>query len=264
MNTLHIIKIGGNVIDSEQDLAAFLTDLSKIQGPKLLVHGGGKLATALSKKLEIPSQLVDGRRITDAETLKVVTMVYAGWINKHIVAQLQGLGTNAIGLSGADGHCIRSTRRQAQQIDYGFVGDVSAEGVNTTFFASLLQQGIVPVLSAITCDAQGQLLNTNADTLASVLAIALSKHYTVSLVYCFEKKGVLRDKDNNDSVITSIDPAEYITLKAQGIVNEGMLPKLDNAFAARQQGAGSVVLAHAADLLSILQLQTHAGTHITL
>ncbi|HXB42022.1 MAG TPA: acetylglutamate kinase, partial [Bacteroidia bacterium] len=193
MKNLYIIKIGGNILDNEISLERFLTDFVQLKGLKILVHGGGKLATELSARLNIETKMIQGRRITGSETLKVTTMVYAGWINKSIVAKLQSLNCNALGLSGVDGKCILAKKREIAEIDYGFAGDILPEGVNTGFLQNILEFGATPVIASITCDAKGQLLNTNADTIASVLATQLSKLYSTHLIYCFEKKGVLFD-----------------------------------------------------------------------
>ena len=192
MQQLTIVKIGGNVIDDENSLSDFLTQFNLLQGHKILIHGGGKLANQLQEKLEVPVKMIDGRRITDEETLKIVTMVYAGFINKNIVAKLQAANCNAIGFSGADANCIQSHKRILGEVDYGVVGDI--EEINTSCISSCLENDLTPVFSAITHDGKGQLLNTNADTIASELAIGLSKHYEVQLVYCFEKNGVLKNK----------------------------------------------------------------------
>ena len=246
MQKLYIIKIGGNIIDDEEKLSAFLDKFSAIKGNKILVHGGGKLATRVAEAMGIPQQMIDGRRITDAETLKVVTMVYAGFINKNIVAALQAKGCNAFGVTGADGNMIFAHKRIHPTIDYGFAGDVDA--VNTTLANALLQQNISLVCAPITHDGNGSLLNTNADTIAQEFAKALSSFYDVSLIYCFEKKGVLSNADDDETVITSINPASFKQLKDDGIISEGMIPKLQNAFTALDKGVQSVIIGHAADL----------------
>ena len=228
MKTLKIIKIGGNIIDDSQALESFLSQFALLQGPKLLIHGGGKLATKLAKKMSIPVKMNEGRRITDSDTLDIITMVYAGKINKNIVAQLQGNDCNAIGFSGADGNTIVSEKRPVATIDYGFVGDVKKVNVDT--LEILLQNNIIPVFCAITHDKKGQLLNTNADTIASELAIGLSSVFKTELYYCFEKNGVLENVENDDSVIENINTETYKTLKDNNIIFEGMLPKLDNCF----------------------------------
>jgi len=203
---LYVIKIGGNVIDNAESLDKFLNDFNSLPGDKILVHGGGKVATQLSETLGIEPKLVDGRRITDVETLRVVTMVYGGLINKNIVAQLQRLGNNAIGLTGADGNFIRTKKRPVKTIDYGFVGDICEDSINAENISKLLSAGFTPVFCALTHDGEGQLLNTNADTIASALAVALAKLYDTTLIYCFEKKGVLRDVNDEKSLIEEIIP----------------------------------------------------------
>lgn len=226
MKTLKVIKIGGNIIDNEQALLSFLKDFSTIEEPKLLVHGGGKLATKLANQMQVEVKMIDGRRITDAETLDIITMVYAGKINKNIVAQLQANNCNAIGFSGADGNTIVSDKRPVKTIDYGFVGDVNQ--VNTTTLELLLENDTTPVFCAITHDKNGQLLNTNADTIASELAIALSQIFKTELYYCFEKNGVLKDVNDDHSVIESITSENVQQLIDNQIISEGMLPKINN------------------------------------
>ncbi|WP_462265469.1 acetylglutamate kinase [Mucilaginibacter sp.] len=248
---LYIIKIGGNVIDSSENLYHFLKDLTAIKADKILVHGGGKVATQISASLGIETQMVDGRRITDVETLRVVTMVYGGLINKNIVAQLQRFGTNAIGLTGADGNTITASKREVKEIDYGYAGDLDNKSVNVESIEALLQAGFTPVFSALTHDGDGQLLNTNADTIASALAVALAKKYDTTLIYCFEKKGVLKDLDNEDSLIKDIDKAHFEQLKTEQVIHSGMLPKMDNAFSAIAGGVSAVIIGHAGDLKNI-------------
>jgi acetylglutamate kinase len=255
---LSIVKIGGNIIDDEGKLSGFLDAFAAVPGKKILVHGGGKLATRVAEGLGIRQQMVDGRRITDAETLRVVTMVYAGTINKGIVAQLQARGCSAIGLTGADGNAILSHKRVHASIDYGFVGDV--DQVNTSFLTSLLLLDKTLVFAPITHDARGQLLNTNADTIAQELARALSTGFAVSLVYSFEKSGVLLDAEDDRSVISRINPTEYEELKARKVIFAGMIPKLDNAFAALRSGVGRVIIGRAEELPLLLAGQ--AGTTI--
>jgi acetylglutamate kinase len=237
---LTIIKVGGKIVEEESSLQQLLKDFSAIPGHKLLVHGGGRTATALAARLGIESQMVNGRRITDAETLKVVTMVYGGLVNKHIVAGLQAVGVNAMGLTGADMNVIRSHKRPVKDVDYGFVGDV--EQVNADLLATLIRQGVVPVMAPLTHDGQGTMLNTNADTIAGETAKALAAHFDVTLVYCFEKRGVLRDADDDDSVIPSINRAQFEQYVADGIIQGGMIPKLENAFAAIDAGVSQVVI----------------------
>lgn len=241
MERIKVIKIGGNVVDNPGKLEQFLRDFASLGGPKVLVHGGGKVATAISKGLGIETQMIGGRRVTDAETLRIVTMVYAGLINKNIVAALQREGCNAMGLCGADGGLIRSKKRVTAPIDYGFVGDPT--DFNLTTAAALIDGGLIPIVAPITYDPEnGTLLNTNADTVAQTVAVGLAAKYPVELVYCFEKRGVLRDVNDDSSVISEINPALYEQLKANGIVADGMLPKLDNAFKAIHSGVRSVVI----------------------
>lgn len=250
METLAVIKIGGNIIDDDIKLGAFLEAFAGVKGRKILVHGGGKLATKLASALGIQQQMIDGRRITDAETLKIVTMVYAGYINKDIVTQLQALHCNAIGLCGADGNAILAHKRIHPTIDYGYVGDVDAVG--TGFLGELLLQDKTPVFAPITHDGKGQLLNTNADTIAREIARALSADFEVSLVYSFEKSGVLMDADDDRSVISRIDPASYKDLKERQVIFAGMIPKLDNAFAALDGGVRKVIIGKAEELPQLL------------
>jgi len=258
LENLSVIKIGGNIIDDDTNLSSFIKKFASINGKKILVHGGGKLATKLASQLEIPQQLVDGRRITDADTLKIVTMVYAGYINKNIVAQLQSLGCNSMGLTGVDGNAIQAHKRTNPQIDYGFVGDIDA--INVSLFQNLLAQDITIVVAPITHDKNGQLLNTNADTIAQELAKGLANHYDVSLIYSFEKPGVLLDANNNETVISSITPVYYNELKNKNLVFAGMLPKLDNAFAALNSGVKKVIIGQAEHLDELVS--GNAGTTI--
>lgn len=258
---LYVVKIGGNIIDDNNKLDLFLKDFAAIKGKKILVHGGGKLATQLAKDLGIEQAMVDGRRITDAATLKIVTMVYAGYINKNIVAQLQANNNNAIGFTGADANLIKAHKRlpaNSKGIDYGFVGDV--DSVNTNAILPLLQQDIAIVIAPITHDGNGQLLNTNADTIAQSIAVALSNNYAVSLLYCFEKNGVLLDANNDSTVISSINKEEYQTLKEKALIFAGMIPKLDNAFAAINSGVTKVIIGKA-EMIELL-IVGKAGTTI--
>ena len=241
-DSLSIIKIGGNIIDNPTELSKFLIDFSKISGNKILVHGGGKSATKMAQSIGLVPEMIEGRRITNAAMLEVVVMIYAGLINKDIVAQLQATNTNAIGFSGADGNLILSSKRNHPTIDYGFVGDV--QKVNTTLLGTLINSGIVPVFCAITHNGKGQLLNTNADTIASELAIALSEIFDVTLNYCFEKSGVLYDAEDDNSVITAINQELYTTLKADGAIHSGMIPKLDNCFNSLQKGVQKIKIGH--------------------
>lgn len=248
MKLLHIIKIGGNIIDDPVALGAFLKAFSAIEGHKILVHGGGKLATDLGRTLGIPQTMVDGRRITDTETLKIIVMVYAGLVNKTIVAQLQANGCNAIGLSGADGNLLSATKRNHQLIDFGWVGDVLPDNVNTELLNHLIGAGLVPVIAPVTHDGKGQLLNTNADSIASIIASVLAEAYAVSLTYCFEKDGVLRNVQEEDSIIPVLTKEQYQKLKMEGIISKGMIPKLDNAFDALDKGIEMVTICHANNL----------------
>ncbi|WP_417362777.1 acetylglutamate kinase [Galbibacter sp.] len=223
-----VVKIGGNLIEDEADLEQALNNFAQIEGLKILVHGGGKLATQLAQKLGIETKMVDGRRVTDAQTLEIITMVYGGLVGKTIVSKLQAKQCNAVSLSGADLNSIQSVKRPVKDHDFGFVGDIKK--VNAESFSTLLKAQITPVCCAITHDGNGQLLNTNADTIASEIAIALSEKYEVSLYYCFEKKGVLRSISDKNSVITDIDRTSYDKLIEEGIIADGMLPKLHNCF----------------------------------
>lgn len=250
MAKLYVIKIGGNIIDDEAKLASFLKEFASIEEKKILVHGGGKLATRLAEKLGIDQQLVDGRRITDAETLKIVTMVYAGFINKNIVAGLQANNCNAMGLCGADGDAILAHKRQHPVLDYGFVGDVDA--INTELISGLLEKNIALVFAPITHDQQGQLLNTNADTIAQEIARGMSELYDVQLIYSFEKSGVLLDANDDTTVIPEIKPSNYQQLKSKNKIFAGMIPKLDNAFAALKSGVDKVIIGKAENLKELI------------
>lgn len=243
-----VVKVGGNVIDNPALLDTFLADFAKVPGRKVLIHGGGKIATRIGDKLGIESKYLNGRRITDAETVDVVTMVYGGLVNKQIVAKLQASGANAIGLTGADANIIPAVKRPVKDVDYGFVGDIPAGTVQTAPLQLLLDAGLTPVLSPLTHDGKGQILNTNADTIASSVAVALASHYDVRLVFCFEKKGVLRDANDDDSVINLINQNVYRELLAAGALSDGILPKLENAFAAIGNGVKEVLIGHADDL----------------
>lgn len=261
MKKVFVVKIGGNIIDDETKLTDFLHAFSQLSknSSLILIHGGGKLATRLAEKMGVEQQMVDGRRITDAETLKIVTMVYAGYINKNIVAQLQSNGCNAIGLSGADGNVIQAHKRISKNnIDYGFAGDI--DRVNANFLHQLLQQQMTIVLAPITHDKKGQLLNTNADTIAQETAKALSGLYDVSLIYSFEKSGVLLDAEDDTTVISTINPASYEQLKTEQKIFAGMIPKLDNAFAALNSGVKKVIIGKA-EALELL-MDGSSGTTI--
>lgn len=246
---LSIVKIGGNIVDNPEALESFLYDFHQLEGHKLLVHGGGIMASKMAKQLGIETKMLNGRRITDEETLKLVTMVYAGWGNKNIVALLQKMGCNAIGLSGADANTIPAIRRSPVPIDFGFAGDPDPNKTNTGFISQLIESGITPVFCAITHDGNGSLLNTNADTIAYTVATALSEKYGVTIYYCFEKEGVLKDVNDPESLIPTMTKEEYEAYKRQGFIVEGMIPKLDNSFRAIEQGVSEVVVLHAKNLL---------------
>jgi acetylglutamate kinase len=244
---ISVIKIGGNVIDFPEKLEEFLHLFAKIPGKKILVHGGGIMASKFGESLGVMPEMVDGRRITDKDTLDIVTMVYAGLINKQIVAKLQSLKLNAVGLSGADGNCIQSIKRPVKDIDYGFVGDI--QKINAPFFENLLKQELTPVICAITHDQKGQLLNTNADTISSEIATALSKENKVNLYFCFNKAGVLIDEKNENSIIPMINDEIYSELKKENVIHSGMIPKLENAFSALNKGVNVVWIGKAENLL---------------
>ena len=258
MEKLYVIKIGGNIVDNPTLLTEFLTAFSKIKGQAILVHGGGKLATSLGTALGVAQTMVEGRRITDAETLKIVTMVYAGYINKNIVAQLQALGVNAMGLTGADANLMSAHKRTGTKIDYGFVGDV--DGINESLITQLLNSNMKLVIAPITHDGNGQLLNTNADTIAQSIATGMAKHFEVHLIYGFEREGVLSDLNNPSSVIAFIDRPAYGTLKDQNVIFEGMIPKIDNAYLALEGGVQSVIIGKAEKLNQLIN--GTAGTTI--
>jgi len=249
MKGLTIVKIGGNIIDGSAALERFLLQFAQIESPKILVHGGGNMATQLAQKLGIETKMVDGRRITDLETLKIAVMVYAGWINKSLVASLQKLGCNAIGMSGADGDTVPAKRRAKKPIDFGYVGDVDPSHINSTLLTSILGRGITPIFCAVTHDGNGTLFNTNADTMASSIAIAMSVNYRTNLIYCFEKDGVLEDINDSSSVIPLISQKSYLKLRERGVVQEGMIPKIENAFFALQNNVSKVSIRSSANLL---------------
>ncbi len=254
MNKLTLVKVGGKIVEEPESLKQLLADFSKIEGNKVLVHGGGRSATAMAAKLGIESTMVNGRRVTDEETLKVVTMVYGGLVNKQIVAGLQAIGVNALGLTGADLNYMRSEKRPVKDVDYGFVGDVKE--VNAEILADLIAKGVVPVLAPLTHDMNGNMLNTNADTIAGEAAKALAKYFDVTLMYSFEKKGVLLNENDDDSVISEITPALFQKYQADGIISGGMIPKLENAFEAINAGVKQVIITRA-DLI-----HTDGGTKI--
>jgi len=253
---LSVVKIGGNIIENEKELARFMILFSQIQGPKILVHGGGKKATAMSEKLGIKTTMVQGRRITDKKSLEVAVMTYGGLVNKSIVASLQALKCNAIGLSGADAGIIKAIKRPVDSVDFGFVGDIVS--VHTQALLTFLQTGLVPVFCALTHDGEGQLLNTNADTIASELAIALTKEYTTTLYYCFEKPGVLGDVSSDNSVISHINKQTYFSLLKEHTIAGGMLPKLENCFYALDHSVHKVCIGN------MQMLRPHATTYTTL
>jgi acetylglutamate kinase len=255
MSKLTIIKVGGKIVEEQESLKQLLSDFSKIEGHKILVHGGGRSATAIAAKLGIESQMINGRRVTDAEMLKVVTMVYGGLVNKQIVAGLQALDVNALGLTGADMNYMRSEKRPVKEVDYGFVGDVKK--VNVDLLADLIAKNIVPVLASLTHDGKGNLLNTNADTIAGETAKALSKHFEVTLIYCFEKKGVLMNENDDDSVIAELTPELFKKYVENGIIQGGMIPKLENSFDALNAGVKQVIITRAD------QINKNNGTRIT-
>lgn len=254
---LTLVKVGGKIVEERDSLLRLLDDFAAIGGYKVLVHGGGRSATKLAARLGIESRMVDGRRITDADMLEVVTMVYGGLVNKNIVAGLQARGVNALGLTGADMGVIRSRKRPVKEVDYGYVGDV--EQVDDALLADILRKGIVPVMAPLTHDGEGHMLNTNADTIAGETAKALAAHFDVTLMYCFEKRGVLRDEQADDSVIPHLDEQGFGQLVADGIVQGGMIPKLQNSFEALKAGVSCVVITQASAIAD-----AGAGTHITL
>lgn len=260
MESLYVIKIGGNIVDNPSLLTACLQSFAKVEGQVILVHGGGKLATSLATSMGVEQKMVDGRRVTDEATLKIVTMVYAGFINKNLVAQLQAEGVDAIGLSGVDGNLILAHKRNNAAIDFGFVGDI--DQVNIPLLLQLLSTNKKLVIAPITHDGNGQLLNTNADTIAQNIATSLAKHYEVHLIFGFEKEGVLKDVEDPSSVILQIDPTIYKHLKDQNVIFEGMIPKIDNAFSALENGVQSVIIGKAEKLNDLIHGTT--GTTIQL
>lgn len=258
MESLYVIKIGGNIVDNPALLTAFLEAFASIEGHAILVHGGGKLATSLAKDMGIEQTMIEGRRVTDEQTLKIVTMVYAGNINKNIVAQLQATGVNAIGLTGADGNLIQAHKRIHETIDFGFVGDVDT--INKNLIHSMIANGLRLVVAPITHDKQGQLLNTNADTIAQSIAVAMADRYKVHLIYAFEQEGVLFDMQDPSSVVANMDQTIYDKLKAEKRIFEGMLPKIDNAFLALAGGVIAVIIGKAEKLNALIN--GTAGTTI--
>ena len=244
-------------MDNPELLREFVRDFAAMPGMKILVHGGGVMASQMQKAMGMAPQMIEGRRVTDEETLKVVTMVYAGWCSKHITSLLQAEGCNALGFSGADGNMIPATRRNPEPLDYGFVGDIKAENINSSLLSSLLESGVTPVFCAITHDTEGTLLNSNADSVASAVAVAAATIAPTDLVFCFEKQGVLRDIDDENSAIPLITRADYPTLRSEGIISKGMIPKIDNAFRAIDEGVRSVTIKHSEQLTN-----AEAGTKI--
>ncbi|WP_320112418.1 acetylglutamate kinase [Draconibacterium orientale] len=255
MDRLTIIKVGGKVVEEPESLNALLDQFRKISGNKLLVHGGGRTATEIAKRLGIETKMVDGRRITDADMLEVVTMVYGGLVNKKIVAGLQARDMNAVGLTGADLGLIKAHKRPVQDVDYGFVGDV--DDVNARELRMLIEENVIPVVAPLTHDAKGQLLNTNADTIASELAIELSNYFKVYLFYCFEKRGVLTDPNDESSVIYDLDYKLFDQYKTEGVISEGMIPKLDNGFRAKAKGVQEILITNPENIA------TGRGTRLT-
>lgn len=249
-----VIKVGGKIVEESNSLGDLLSRFANIEGHKVLIHGGGRSATRMAERLGIESRMVNGRRITDEETLQVVTMVYGGLVNKNIVAQLQAQGINALGLTGADCNIIKAHKRPVTDIDYGFVGDV--ESVNGEMLAGLIGRGVVPVIAPLTHDGKGSMLNTNADTMAAETAKALSAFFDVTLTYCFELPGVMRNPEDNDSLIPCITRAAYRELLADGTISGGMIPKIDNAFNAIENGVSEVVITKADSI------DGSQGTHI--
>ncbi|MEG1574795.1 MAG: acetylglutamate kinase [Bacteroidales bacterium] len=257
MEKLTVIKVGGKIVEEEESLKKLLDDFTLIEGNKILVHGGGRSATKLSGELGIETKMIDGRRVTDADTLRVVTMVYAGWVNKSIVAALQGRGVNAMGICGADAGIILSNRRAVSGIDYGFVGDVVK--VDGGILSKLVTEGIVPIVAPITHDGNGSLLNTNADTIAGEVAKGVAGYFDVTLVYCFEKPGVLRDENDDNSVIKQIRLSDFERYRADGVVSGGMIPKLQSSFDALNKGVRKVIITRSTAIADVT-----AGTHISL
>jgi acetylglutamate kinase len=267
MAQLIVIKIGGNIVDDEVKLSSFLKSFAAVKGKKILIHGGGKVATKIGDKLGIESKYVDGRRITDADTIEVVTMVYGGLVNKKIVAQLQSSGCNAIGVTGVDMNLLPAAKRPVKEIDYGFVGDVKSNEIPTANWQVLLDNNFIPVVAPLTHDGKGQILNTNADTIAQETAKALSKFYEVTLIYSFEKAGVLLDVEDESSRVSKLTRAYYEELKirpsggGEAKIFAGMIPKLDNAFMALNSGVKKVIIGKAEELEKLIS--GAGGTTIT-
>ena len=259
---LYVIKIGGNVIDDSVQLDSFLKKFANIHSKKILVHGGGKIATTIGDKLGIQSKYIDGRRITDDETIDLVTMVYGGLVNRKIVAKLQSMHCNAIGITGADADLLPAKKRPVKEIDYGWVGDVNADEINSKTWQLFLENGLTPVAAPLTHDSNGHILNTNSDTIASVIAVNLSAHYDVTLVYCFEKNGVLFNVEDDNSVVKHLDPNRYQQLKDGNSLLAGILPKIDNAFDAINKGVKEVLIGNSDHLSSLVNGKS--GTKISL
>lgn len=257
-----IVKAGGHILEDQDAQERFLADFASLPGYKILVHGGGNIATEIGEKMGLKSEYIQGRRITDEATIELVTMVYGGLINRKIVAQLQALDCNAIGLTGADGKLITGVKRPAGKIDYGWVGDLTTESVNTRTLATLLKAGMVPVIAPLSCSKEGQFLNTNADTIASVVAQAMARDWTVSLVFCFEKSGILSDPDSEDSVVPVLDQHGYESLQQEFSLSGGIFPKIDNAFEAAAAGVKQVRIGAASDLVCLVRSECEAGTRI--
>lgn len=255
MEKLTLIKVGGKIVEEQATLSRLLASFAAIPGRKVLVHGGGRSATAMASRLGIESRMVGGRRITDKSMLEVVTMVYAGLVNKNIVAGLQAQGVNALGMTGADMNILLSDKRPVGEVDYGYVGDVRR--VDAAALSALIEMGVVPVIAPLTHDGRGSMLNTNADTMAGETAKALASRYEVSLVYCFEKRGVLRDENDDNSVIGEMTRQQFETYRVEGVVQGGMIPKLENAFDAIRHGVREVIITRA-DAIG----QPHEGTRI--
>ncbi|MBI1222385.1 MAG: acetylglutamate kinase [Bacteroidetes bacterium] len=259
---LWVIKIGGKVLDQEQALKAVLKELTGIQEPLILVHGGGKRATELAEALNVPQRMVDGRRITDSETLNIALMAYAGELNKKVVARLQSNGCNAIGLTGADGNVLKADKRSPEPVEFGWVGDPKKEYLDSSFLELILEKKMIPVFCALTHDGDGHMLNTNADTMASVIASGMAEKYEVNLVYLFEKKGVMKDVEEEDSLIPLVHLNDISSLQEQGIINAGMLPKLKNAAEAVEAGVSLVLIGSASNLQDILNEKPQSATYV--
>ncbi|RNI40029.1 acetylglutamate kinase [Hanamia caeni] len=252
MEKLFVIKIGGNVIDDANKLSSFLKDFSKIPDKRILVHGGGKIATSIGNKLGIVSKYIDGRRITDDETIDLVTMVYGGLVNKKIVAKLQSFNCNAIGITGADANLIPAKKREVTEIDYGWAGDIESDKINPGTWKLFLENDLTPVVAPLTHDTKGKILNTNADTIASSIAVRLSDDFEVRLIFCFEKNGVLSDVNDENSVIANINPEKFASLKKTNKLFAGMLPKIDNSFDAINKGVKEVIIGNSSQISSLI------------